>query len=304
MEQKSMTALVSAFSRAYHSENNEVKIFDDRIAKSILTGDEYNQISSNMMQGVRFFNSSFVGTEKEALRWVVDNQLSPTPLGRAAYTERALETVVRTGVRQYLIFAAGYDTFAYRQPGWARDLQIFELDHPATARDKQARLEKAAIEIPGNVHYAETDFTDEAWQNTLLRMPDFDAGKMSFCSLLGISYYLSEQAFARMMDVTGSIVPKGSRIVFDYPDEKTYTDQAGGRAKKQVAMAGAAGEKMLANYSYDALEKILNGAGFFICECLTPEEITRQYFKSYNIANPEHEITAFDNVNYCLAIRK
>ena len=30
MEQKSMTALVSAFSRAYHSENNDVKIFNDK----------------------------------------------------------------------------------------------------------------------------------------------------------------------------------------------------------------------------------------------------------------------------------
>ena len=36
MEQRSMTALVSAFSRAYHAENNEVKIFDDSTAKLVL----------------------------------------------------------------------------------------------------------------------------------------------------------------------------------------------------------------------------------------------------------------------------
>ncbi len=32
MEQKSMTALVSAFSRWYHSRHNEVKVFDDSLA--------------------------------------------------------------------------------------------------------------------------------------------------------------------------------------------------------------------------------------------------------------------------------
>lgn len=31
-----MTALISAFSRAYHSKENEVKIFDDTIAQLLL----------------------------------------------------------------------------------------------------------------------------------------------------------------------------------------------------------------------------------------------------------------------------
>jgi O-methyltransferase involved in polyketide biosynthesis len=40
MEQKSMTALVSAFSRAYHSENNDVKIFNDSVARLLLSEQE------------------------------------------------------------------------------------------------------------------------------------------------------------------------------------------------------------------------------------------------------------------------
>ena len=34
MEQKSMTALVSAFARAYHATNNDLKIFNDYSGES------------------------------------------------------------------------------------------------------------------------------------------------------------------------------------------------------------------------------------------------------------------------------
>lgn len=37
MESSSITALVSAFARAYHSKNNEVKIFNDSKAEKIIS---------------------------------------------------------------------------------------------------------------------------------------------------------------------------------------------------------------------------------------------------------------------------
>jgi methyltransferase (TIGR00027 family) len=304
MEQKSLTALVSAFSRAYHSTHNTEKVFDDYLAKDILTESEYELIASNMSKGIKFFNSSLDGTQEEALHWIVDNQLSPSPLGRAAFAEKALENAVRIGAKQYLIFAAGYDTFAYRQPDWASKIQIFELDHPATGSDKQKRIQSLEAGKPANLHYVSVDFTENNWESNLIACSEFNRSKISFCSLLGISYYLSKQTFAETINTISSIVPKGSSIIFDYPDENTYTPKAGERAKKQAAMAGAANEKMLASYSYLELENLLTYSNFLIYEHLTPNEITEQYFKKYNQSNPEHPITAFDNVNYCLAVKK
>ncbi len=299
-----MTALVSAFSRAYHSIHNTEKVFDDYLAKEILTQSEYEQIASNMSKGIKFFNPSFKGTQEEALRWIVDNQLSPSPLGRAAFAERSLENAVRFGTEQYLIFAAGYDTFAYRQPEWASKIQIFELDHPIMSSDKQKRIRSIMAEKPSNLHYILADFTEDDWERNLIACPAFDQNKTSFCSLLGISYYLSKLAFAQMINIISSIVPKGSSIVFDYPDENTYTLKAGERVKKQTAMAGAANEKMLASYSYVELQQLLGDSNFLIYKHLTPSEITEQYFKKYNQSNPKHSITAFDNVNYCLAVKR
>lgn len=304
MKQKSMTALISAFSRAYHSVQNKEKVFDDYLAKDILTENEYKEIASNMSKGIKFFNPSFEGTQDEALRWIVDNQLSPTPLGRAAFAEKSLKNAVQIGAKQYLIFAAGYDTFAYRQPEWAKNIQIFELDHPFIGVDKQKRIETVMTEKTSNIHYISIDFTEETWERNLIECSQFEKNKISFCSLLGVNYYLTKQNFAHAINTISNIVPKGSSIVFDYNDDKAYTEKAGERAKKQATMAGAANEKMLGSYSYMELEKLLDESNFMIYEHLTPNEITDQYFKKYNKANPNHQMTAFDNVNYCLAVKK
>ncbi|MDR5588934.1 class I SAM-dependent methyltransferase [Clostridium aquiflavi] len=304
MEKKSMTALISAFSRAYHSIQNTEKVFDDYLAKDILTQNEYEEIVSNMSKGIKFFNPSFEGTQDEALRFIVDNQLSPTPIGRAAFTEKSLENAVKIGAKQYLIFAAGYDTFAYRQPDWAKNIQIFELDHPLTGIDKQKRIQSVITEKPSNLHYIPIDFTEKTWERNLIECLQFEQNKISFCSLLGVNYYLTKEDFEHAINTISSIVPKGSSIVFDYQDEDTYTPKAGERVKKQIAMTSVSNEKMLASYSYLELEKLLAHSNFLIYEHLTPNEITKQYFKKYNQSNPEHPIKAFDNVNYCLAVKK
>lgn len=218
MEQKSLTALISAFSRAYHALNNEVTIFNDSLARDLLTDEEFNQIAKNMSNGIGFFNPSFVGEPEQALRWVVDNQLSPSPLGRAAFAEKSLEWAVRTGTEQYLIWGAGYDTFAYRQPLWAKALQIFEVDHPATARDKQERLKSAGIVIPDNVHYIEADFTKGTWKKEMQNHNSFNSDKISYCSILGVAYYLSKESFESVISSISSIVAKGSSIIkTNYP---------------------------------------------------------------------------------------
>ena len=115
---------------------------------------------------------------------------------------------------------------------------------------------------------------------------------------------MTKEALAEAIRTISSIVPKGSSIVFDYPDEKTYTLEAGDRAKKQVALAAGANEKILASYSYSELEKLLDDSNFVIYEHLIPNEITYRYFKKYNESNPEHPVTGFDNVNYCLEVKK
>lgn len=50
----SVTSLVSAFGRAYHSEFDRPKIFDDYVAKDFIPQKEHNDIEMNMVQGIHF----------------------------------------------------------------------------------------------------------------------------------------------------------------------------------------------------------------------------------------------------------
>jgi len=300
---KNMTALVSAFARAYHYKNNDIKVFSDSIAEEILTEEEYKNIAESMKNGINFFNPLFEGREEEALRWIVNNYLSPSTIGRSAFAENRLKHEIELGASQYLIFAAGYDTFAYRQKEFYKKINIFEIDKDEIISDKIARV-KPYLEKLNNVSYVVMDFEKEKVSKRLINIKKFDVNKRSFCSLLGISYYLEKDVFTSLISEISKITTEGSSIVFDYPDENYYSDIAGERAKKQAMMALAAGEEMRSCYSYKELEKHLAEHGFLIYEHLNPEDITEQIFEEFNNANPENKITAFDNVNYLFAVKK
>ena len=44
---KNMTALISCFARYYHTQNSNIKIYNDFFAKDILTEKEIENISNN-----------------------------------------------------------------------------------------------------------------------------------------------------------------------------------------------------------------------------------------------------------------
>lgn len=300
MKDPSITAMISAFSRAYHSQNNDIHVFNDYIAKKLLSDEEYQKIAGFMTNGRQYFNPSSTSTQENTLRWIVDQKLSPTPLGRAAFTEKALETATLIGVKQYLIFAAGYDSFAYRQAKWAKSLYIFELDHPATSQDKQMRLERGEIHIPPNISYIQVDFSEENWSLSLTQNHKFKQNQMSFCSFLGLSYYLQKNIFQKTLLSLAPLLPKGSSVVFDYQSN----DKDSVQTKQIQQLAQGAAEPMLASYSFREIEQLLCECGFLIYEHLTPPEITKQFFATYNKHNPNHTMQGADNVNYCLAVKK
>lgn len=291
MKQTSMTALVSAFARAYHAAHRTVKVFDDPLARQLLTDAEYAAISTHMAEGISFFAPSFSGSPEDALQWVVDRFLSPAPLGRAAFAEEALRNAAADGAAQYVIFGAGYDTFAYRQPDWAAKLQLFELDHPAMLADKQTRLARAGLTIPANVHPIPADLTRPDWTDTLAAHPAFDPSAVSFCSLLGLVHYLPD--FGALLDAAAPLLPAGSLLAFDYPMP--------GHTQALRQLAAAAGEPMCQGYDVPALEALLHAHGFRIRAHWLPDAATARWFAACNAADPAHPMAAAPNTGLCLA---
>lgn len=299
-----MTAVVSAFARAYHSENNQIKIFDDYLAKSLLSDPLYEGVAQNMGQGIGFFNPDFEGDSDEALRWIVNDQLAPSPVGRAAFTEDHLNRVSSQHERlQYVILAAGYDTYAYRQDAQKVTGGIFELDLPEMIEDKKAKVRQAQMKVPDNLYQVPVDLSEPTWIDALCHHPAFDVTAPTFFSLLGIAYYLKESDFKGIIKAISSKMKGNVYLAFDYSDPLTLTDQAGERTRKQLMMAAQSGESMLSGYSKEDMKTMCQEVGLCIETNLEPAEITQLYFKTYNEANPDWPMTAFDNVNYCLAKR-
>ncbi|WP_085505785.1 class I SAM-dependent methyltransferase [Thalassobacillus devorans] len=301
--ESSLTSLISAFGKAYHSCFDSPKIFNDYVAKDLITQGEFNDIKKNMVYGVQFFNTDIAqklkGNTEEILKWITQVQLSPTPLARAAYSEKVLLNEVDLGVEQYVILGAGLDTFCYRYPELEIVLEIFEIDHPSTQEFKKKRLKEANINIPSNLQFIAMDFTRMFSDQNLIKQ-GFDVNKKTFFSLLGVSYYLTREEISNLMAHLFNEVSPGSSIVFDYGDETLFTEKGHfNRVENMVKMAAASGEPMKSCFSYQELEKILETFGLLIYEHLTPSNINELYFSNRN-----DYLTAFETIHYVHAVKQ
>ena len=289
-----MTALVSAFVRAYHYKNNHIHVFADPLAEKMLTDEEYTAVSENMAQGISYFAPNFQGPREDALRFIVDHQLAPSVLARSAFCERAISNAVMLGCRQIVIFACGYDTFTLRTKD--NRLQVFELDRPEMIADRQRRIRESGLEPVCRQVWIGCDLALTEWKYDLVNA-GFHAEKQFFGSLLGISYYLSKDEFRNLIKEISSISCAGSSICFDYPQSADGTE-----SRRSRELAAAAGEQMKAQYSRDELEKLLSEAGFLVYEHLDADEATDTFFQDYNRSNMEHCMRAPAGVGYCLAV--
>ena len=289
---ENLTAKVSCFARAYHYRNNSVHVFADAAAGKLL-GPEYDLIAQSMSQGIGFFMPEFRGGAEEGLRLIVDRQLAPSVLGRSAFCERMLETEQRLGCRQYVVLAAGYDTFAIRRRNAA--LSVYELDRPELLADKKARIEQAGMR--SKAVYVPCDLAGTSWQELLLKS-GFKCSEKAFGSLLGISYYLGRDEFKRLIDGLGGIMCEGSAVCFDYPSMDD-----GRETKTNRVLAQGAGEEMKAQYTEYEMETLLSESGFLVYEHLNHEEMTDQYFADYNRSCPDLRMEAPKGVCYVHAVK-
>ncbi|MGN0638588.1 MAG: class I SAM-dependent methyltransferase [Huintestinicola sp.] len=294
----SMTALMSAFARAYHFKTEKRPVFSDSAAERLMTEEEYGGIAKYVRDGIDFFAPELAGklSDSEALGYIVSTQLAPTPLARAAFCEESLKTAAMTGTEQYVIIGAGYDTFALRENAFVSTHTVFELDHPLTQADKLERIKRAGLSYNDNVKFVPVDLSSEDMSEKL-PASGFDCGRKSFFSWLGVSYYLSEEEIGRTLQSIAKLCSEGSSLVFDFGDEGLF-DSTDRRVKNMLAMAMAAGEPMKSSFDKLTLARLLEKHGFLIYELLTPADIEERYFCGRDTIKP------FPHIDMALAVYK
>ena len=291
----SMTALISAFARAYHAKQEGIKIFDDWAAQALL-GEDYQTIAGHMKQMAEFFGGT---QETDALDWVVSQKLAPLPLARAGFCEESLKREICLGASQYVIMAAGYDSFVWRRPAWAEKLRVFVLDRQEVLEDRRTRALKAGLSAKGICEEIPADYSQVGWTDRLKENPFFSIGEKSVVSMLGLSFYLDHDKMKRLLGSLSGMLGEGSCLIFDYLDIGGSEDM-----RMQGMLARASGELMHEGYDYDALESMLGECGFLIYEHLTPEEQEYQIIGRYNRAHKGMKMHAMPGVNLCMAVRK
>lgn len=101
-------------------------------------------------------------------------------------------------------------------------LDVFEVDHPATQEFKLHRLAELVWKHPAKSHFVPVDFTKEKLITALTRPSSYDPKVKSFFSWLGVTYYLiRDKVFGTLRSIT-DIAHVNSTVVFDYSDMDAF----------------------------------------------------------------------------------
>lgn len=252
----SHTALLTAYARAYHQIADRPLIFTDPLAAPLLgvTAEELNALSSR--------------SEDPLATAMNDQARRQFFAARARFAEDAVTAAVTNGTRQVVVLGAGLDTFAYRNT--IPDLQVFEIDHPATQEWKCARLSAAGIVVPDTLSFVPVDFETQDLANTAFSRTD-----SAVFVWLGVIFYLTAQTAHTTLEYIAN-QGRTVEVVFDYL-QAANTEQDRMHLQARSDRLATTGEPFFTYFTSDEIAKQLTALGFTHVEDHTAQDIISAY---------------------------
>lgn len=180
---------------------------------------------------------------------------------------------------QLVILGAGFDSRPYRLEHLLKDrVTVFEVDHPATQRQKQKKL--ASLQrIPANVRFVPIDFTQEGLEK--LTECGLSQKEKTLFIWEGVTCYLTEEAIAQTLAFIGKH-PPGSTVIFDYLIDSALQGKQPSMARQFRRYAGLLGEELRFGLHEGMLPAFLEARGFQVVQELGTEELKRLYLQGSN----------------------
>lgn len=250
----SRTALATALIRALHTRTDPKPLIDDRWGDRLVP----DSVRATMTDDALLRSPAFANV-----------------ILRSRFTEDALQAAVRGGVRQYVLIGAGFDSFSLRRPSFAKDLNIFEIDHPATQRLKLERIAECGLELPPSVHFIAADLSQQSVAAALSQSA-YDPAVLTFFSWLGVTMYLTREANLATFRSVASCSPAGSLLAFTYMESSILQSQSAAFQELQ-ARVSSMGEPFLSGFDPALLADDLRGCGLELVEDLTGQAIIDKY---------------------------
>jgi len=283
----SRTADYTAAMRARHFVHDSNLIFEDPIA-SALTSTGLSML-----------------LQQKTINWLYKSPLVPAIQGseslilyRADYIERRLKIALEQGCTQYVIIAAGMDSYAYRCEELSDQVTVFEVDHPATQAVKRQRLADNNIQTRVNTEYIGADLATTSLAQALSDS-SFNPNQATFFSCAGLIYYLTEAQSFGLFKAIAALSAPGSQLVFDYSDSSapmTFLQRTKRRLIRRFLKW--TGEVILSNFEASPLAEEMERYQFALKEDIGPTEIHQHYFQARQPdglrASPHNRLACFE----------
>jgi methyltransferase (TIGR00027 family) len=268
-EKASWTAEAVAFYRALESMRPEDKrVCYDPLAVEFL-GRWFGLLCRNRIRA------------RIARYYIERGKLAPsffTLICRTTYIDDCLRRCIDDGIKQLVIFGAGFDSRAYRIGGLEENVRVFEVDHPSTQRIKIERLRRALGSLPRHVTYVPVDFESETLSR---RLPE--SGYKSDMKTLfiweGVTTYLTPEAVDETLSFVAGNTAEGSSIVFTYAYRFPDGTVLGERKGWHTAYMKRRGEPHIFGIEEGAIAGFLSERGFDLVANVPNNALTGTYMK-------------------------
>lgn len=276
----SRTALATALMRARHSRLDPAPLFDDPWGDRLVPDSVRDALLQRALQRLDDAGRARAQTRPQA---ALDAMLRASAayadvILRARCTEDALRAAVARGVRQYVLVGAGFDSFACRRPDWAGDLEVHEVDHPATQQLKRQRLAECGVAESPWLHFIPADLSRETLGDALARSA-FRPAEPAVFAWIGVTMYLRREAnLAALHDIARCAAP-GSELVFTYVDEAALDPASAATPAFRLlqSQVAAVGEAFVSGFDPQALPGLLQGAGLALQEDVNGVDLLARY---------------------------
>jgi methyltransferase (TIGR00027 family) len=277
----SRTALVTALMRSLHGRLDPLPLLQDPWGERLVPGSVREAVAQRALERLPEAERAAAAAD---LPGFADRALRATAsytgvITRSRFTEDALEAAAARGVRQYVLVGAGFDSYALRAPAAARDLRVYEVDHPATQSFKLRCLEALAIAPPAAARFLPADLAAEELAAALSRS-DFDPLAPAFFAWLGVTMYLTRAANEQALRGMARCAAPGSELVFTYLDARLFGPGPGEayqrfeRLRREVA---ALGEPFLCGFDPATLPQELATLGWELVDDLSDSALLSRY---------------------------
>jgi methyltransferase (TIGR00027 family) len=201
----------------------------------------------------------------EALTRDVAAGLSPSPgrmheylRARTAFFDRVTLDALADGITQVVTGGAGYDGRAlrYARPG----VRWFEVDHPATQRDKLERLSRLSL-ATGHIRFVPADFTADPVARPLLEA-GLDPARRALFLFEGVAVYLGEADTQRVLAEFRQVTVDGSLLALSV-STGSASSETRARFQQRVAELGEPARTVL---TADATRDLLLPVGWQIAD--------------------------------------